>query len=184
MNSFPMVEARRIAAALAVAALCAAGAASSSSTAATGRGGLTLFTVASGAAFINQADDRTRGASNNPFDAATNKLRPKATGTGNGPFAGDIAVYSFDLYASRALKKSTGSASYTCYFNYAKRALCQAYYELSGGTLTAAGPVDFNKTGFRLVVTGGTRKYLAERGQVTSAQAAKNAQRVYFQLLG
>jgi hypothetical protein len=172
-----------MAAALAAAALCAAGVASSSSTAATGPRVLTIFTVASGVQFINTADDRARGVTNNPFDATTNKLRPKVSETGNGPFPGDVAVFGFNLYTTSALKKDVGEASYTCFFNYARRALCQAYYELGGGTLTAAGPVDFDNTGFRLVVTGGTKKYLAARGQVTSVQAGAKAQRVAFQLL-
>jgi hypothetical protein len=165
---------------IAATAVCAAGTGS----AAVSPHALRIFTVASGAAFINTADDRARGVKNNPFDASTNRLRPKLRETGNGPFPGDVAVFSFDLYTSQALKRPAGSASYTCYFNYGKRALCQAFYELRGGTLTAAGPVDFNKTGFRLVVTGGTKKYLAARGQVTSVQAARNAQRVDFELLG
>lgn len=174
----------RRAAALTVAAVCVAGIVASPGTAATAPRALTIFTVASGVQFINTGDDRARGVKNNPFDATTNKLRPKVSETGNGPFAGDVAVFGFDLYKTRALKEGNGTASYTCFFNYARRALCQAYYELRGGTLTAAGPVDFNDTGFTLVVTGGTKKYIAARGQVSSAQAGPKAQRVNFQLLG
>jgi hypothetical protein len=172
-----------ITAALAAAAICAVGPAASAGTASAGQSGLTVFTVASGAQFINTADDRARGAKNNPFDAATNKLMPKVSEKGDGPFPGDVAVFSFDLYTSSALKKRVGTAAYTCYFNYAKHALCQGYYELRNGTLTAAGPVDFNKSGFKMVVTGGTKKYLAVRGQLSSAQAGSNAQRVDFKLL-
>jgi hypothetical protein len=168
---------------LTAALVCAVGVVANSSSAATRPHGLTIFTLASGAAFINTADDRARGVKNNPFDAKTNKLRPNVNETGDGPFAGDVAVFNFDLFTSQALKKSVGTASYTCFFNYVRRALCQAYYKLRTGTLTAAGPVDFNKTGFRLVITGGTDKYLAARGQVTSVQAKSNAQRVDFQLL-
>ena len=178
-----MVAAKRMAVGLTATALCAAGVASTSGAAVAVQSKLTIFTVASGAAFINTADDRARGVKNNPFDAATNRLRPNVDETGDGPFAGDVAVFSFDLFKSPALKKSVGTASYTCYFNYLKHALCQAYYELRGGTLTAAGPVDFNRTGFKLVITGGTQKYLAARGQVTSVQAHADAQRVDFDLL-
>ena len=174
---------RGMAAVLAAGVVCAAGVAVASGTAAAGRD-LTIFTVATGAQFINTEDDRARGASNNPFDVRTNKLRPKVNDVGDGPFPGDVAVYNFDLYTNKALKKREGTASYTCYFNYAKRALCQAFYELPGGTVTAAGPVDFKKTGFTLVVTGGTKKYLAERGQMNSVQAGGKAQRVDFNLLG
>jgi len=168
---------------LTAALVCAVGIAASSSSAATRPHGLTIYTLASGAAFINTADDRARGAKNNPFDAATNKLKPEVKENGDGPFAGDVAVFNFDVFTSPALKKTFGTASYTCFFNYVRRALCQAYYKLRNGTVTAAGPVDFNKTGFRLVITGGTEKYLAARGQVTSVQAKSNAQRVDFQFL-
>ena len=178
-----MAGARRITAGLTVATLCAAGLAAGAGSATAARGGLTIYTVASGAQFLNTADDRARGAKNNPFDAATNRLMPKAKETGAGPFPGDVAVFSFDLYTNPPLKQRAGSASYTCYFNYARHALCRGYYELRGGTLTAAGPVDFNKSGFRMVVTGGTRKYLGARGQLTSAQAGTNSQRVDFELL-
>src|SRR6185437_887685 len=145
---------------------------------------LTIFTVASDVQFINTADDRARGALNNPFDAATNKLRPKTSGGGDGPFPGDIVVFNFDLYGKLPVKKKVGSASYTCYFNYTRHALCQAYYQLRGGTLTASGPVDFNATSFKLVLTGGTNGYLSARGQVTSVKSLDNAQRVDFRLLG
>jgi hypothetical protein len=147
---------------------------------------LTVYTVPTGVQFINTADDRARGAGNNPFDAATNKLKPGGAETGNGPYPGDVAVYSFDLFAGPTLTKRAGSASYTCYFNYARHALCQAYYQLSGGrgTLVASGPTDFNNTGFTLVLTGGTEQYLAARGQVMAVAATRNSQRVRFQLLG
>jgi hypothetical protein len=154
--------------------------------AAPGRRTLTVYTVATGVQFINTADDRARGARNNPFGADTNKLAPKVAETGNGPFAGDVAVYSFDLFTTAKLAKGAGSASYTCYFNYNRRALCVAYYELRGGagTLVASGPVDFNANGFELVLTGGTKHYLAARGEVKAIPAAKNAQRIDFLLLG
>ena len=144
---------------------------------------LTIFTVASDVQFINSADDRARGVVNNPFDAATNKLRPTLSGTGEGPFPGDIIVFNFDLYSKLPARAKIGSAAYTCYFNYAQHALCQAYYQLDHGTLTAAGPVDFKAKSFKLVVTGGTNAYLAARGQVTSMKSSGTAERVDFRLL-
>ncbi len=114
-----------------------------------------------------------RGSVNNPFNSQTAKLQPKLSLKGNGPFPGDVTVYTFDLYSSAQLQKKVGSAAYTCYFNYASHALCLAYYELSGpkGSLVASGSLDFAQTGFTLVVTGGTLHYLgaasgrARRGQ-------------------
>jgi hypothetical protein len=58
-----------------------------------------------------------------------------------------------------------------------------AYYKLKGGTVVASGPVDFKKTGFSLVITGGTNKYIAARGAVTAVAAPKHAQRVSILLL-
>ncbi len=144
-----------------------------------------MYTVATGVQFINTADDRARGARNNPLDADTNKLRPKGPENGTGPFPGDVAVYSFDIYTSAAIKKIAGTASYTCYFNYGKHALCVAYYELRGGsgTVVASGPVDFNRAGFELVVTGGTKKYLGARGELKAVAAARNSQRIDLVLL-
>jgi hypothetical protein len=147
-------------------------------------GTLTLYSVANGVQFINTADDRARGAINNPFNGSTNKLQPKTATTGNGPFAGDVVLYSLDLYTGATLRRSGGSAVYTCYFNYARHALCQAYYILKGGgTLVASGPINFNVDGFTIVITGGTQKYLGARGEVVVTAAAGHAQRVDFQRL-
>jgi hypothetical protein len=90
-----------------------------------------------------------------------------------------------NLYSSATLKRSAGSAVYTCYFNYDRHALCQAYYKLkTGGTLVASGPIDFKTSGFRIVVTGGTNTYLGVRGQVNvTAAPKKNAQKVDFELI-
>jgi hypothetical protein len=121
---------------------------------------------------------------NNPLNSATNRLSPKSAGTGNGPFPGDVAVYALTLYSDPVLKRNAGSAVYTCYFGYARRALCEAYYVLNpAGTLVASGPIDFNTTGFTIVVTGGTKKFLGARGEVRVTAAARNAQRVDFQLI-
>jgi len=146
---------------------------------------LTIYSYATGVQYLNNIDDRIRGLGNNPFSKELNKLQTKSV-TGSGPFPGDVAVYSFDLYAGPSLKKSAGSAFYTCYYNYAQHALCQASYVLSGraGTLVASGPVNFNDTHFKLIVTGGTKKYLGASGELSAAPAARNAQRLDFLLLG
>ena len=119
---------------------------------------LTVYSVATGVQYINTADDRARGQLNNPLDSTANKLAPKSSGS-KGPFAGDIAVYALRLYGNGALTQPAGTAVYTCYFNYARSAFCQAYYTLKGfGTVVASGPVNFNTKGFTIVVTGGTKK--------------------------
>jgi hypothetical protein len=148
---------------------------------------LTVYSVATGLQYINTADDRARGHVNNPFDSnsAANKLAPSGSGGGEGPFAGDVAVYSVDLYSNPTLKRHAGSGVYTCYFNYDRHALCQAYYKLRvGGTLVASGPIDFKTSGFTIVITGGTNTYLGVRGEVNVGVAMKtNTQRVDFELI-
>ena len=73
---------------------------------------------------------------------------------------------------------------YTCYFNYDRHALCQAYYKLkSGGTVVASGPIDFNRSTFTIVVTGGTKKYLGVRGEAKVAAAPHSSQRIDFELI-
>ncbi len=163
---------------------CFCGAVTASRGDAAGSQTLTIYSVATGVQFINTADDRARGAINNPFNSSTDKLAPKTTGTGNGPFPGDVVLYSLDLYKEASLRRSAGSAVYTCYFNYTRHALCQAYYILKGaGTLVASGPIDFKLHGFTIVVTGGTKKYLGASGEAVVVPAARKAQRLDFRLL-
>ena len=153
--------------------------------AATGHRVVTVYSVATGLQYINTADDRARGHVNNPLDSGANKLAPKSSGSGNGPFAGDVALYALKLYSNPTLKRPAGTAVYTCYFNYDRHALCQAYYKLNdGGTLVASGPVDFSASGFTIVVTGGTKKYLGARGEAKAAAAPRHSQRIDFELIG
>jgi hypothetical protein len=146
---------------------------------------VTVYSVATGLQYINSADDSERGKVNNPLNSTQNRLKPKGAVTQNGPNAGDIALYALKLYRDPSLKQPAGSAVYTCYFNYNRHALCQAYYKLRGGsTLVASGPIDFNKSGFTIVLTGGTMKYLGVRGEAKVVAAAHNAQRIDFEMIG
>ncbi|MES1246326.1 MAG: hypothetical protein ABUS54_01480 [Actinomycetota bacterium] len=150
-----------------------------------GRHTLTIYSVATGLQYINTADDRARGKVNNPLDSSANRLLPKASSGRDGPFAGDVAVYALKLYSNATLKQSAGSAVYTCYFNYNRHALCQAYYTLkAGGTLVASGPIDFSASAFTIVVTGGTKKYIGARGEADVVPSSRNAQKIRFELLG
>jgi hypothetical protein len=145
---------------------------------------LTIYSVATGIQYINTADDRARGKVNNPLDSNANKLAPKSAGR-NGPFAGDVALYALRLYRDAAAKHPIGSAVYTCFFNYDRHALCQAYYKFkAGGTIVGSGPVDFKISSFTIVVSGGTTKYLGVRGQASASPSHGNAQRLDFELLG
>jgi hypothetical protein len=147
---------------------------------------LTVYSVATGLQYINSADDSARGKVNNPLGSATNALAPKgSSGNGDGPFAGDIAIYSVNLFSDSTLKRHAGSGVYTCYFNYDQHALCQAYYQpKGGGTLVASGPVDFKTSGFTIVITGGTNTFLGARGEVNVGPSVKkNTQKVDFELI-
>jgi len=145
---------------------------------------LTVFSVATGLQYINTADDRARGKVNNPLDSTASKLAPKSSGR-QGPFAGDVAVYALRLYRDAAVKHPLGTAVYTCFFNYDRHALCQAYYKFrAGGTIVGSGPVDFKSSSFTIVVSGGTSTYLGARGQASAVPARGNAQRVDFELIG
>ncbi len=73
--------------------------------------------------FVNNEDDRVRGEANNPLSAAANKLRPTSSANGAPPFPGDVAISDFAVYKNRTLTKHVGTATYTCYYNYAKHAL-------------------------------------------------------------
>jgi hypothetical protein len=152
---------------------------------ATGHRVLTVYSVATGLQYINSTDDSVRGKVNNPLNSTENRLKPRSSVTRNGPNAGDIALYALKLYGNRSLKRPAGSAVYTCYFNYNGHAFCQAYYKLTAGsTIVASGPIDFNKSGFTIVVTGGTKKYLGVRGEAKVVAAPRNAQKIDFELIG
>jgi hypothetical protein len=147
----------------------------------------TFYTVATGAQYLNNGDDRGRGIHDNPFDAATSKLKPKLSERGDGPFPGDVAVFTLNLFANATLQKNIGSGAYTCYYNYAKHALCEAYYELNGrnrtSTLLAAGSVDFDNTArFDMIITGGTQTYRDARGALSAAPSG-TAERVQLRLV-
>ena len=85
---------------------------------------------------------------------------------------------SFNVYSGNDLKKLAGSAVFTCNYGFQKRGFCNAIYELSGGTLVASGPLDFNAKNFSLVVTGGSGKYRSVAGEVVAMPSAGGSQRL------
>jgi len=129
---------------------------------------LTLYSVATEEQFVNNADDRQRGKGNNPFGNFKD-LTATTKEHGNGPFPGDEALFEFKVYASKDLKTTTGLAILTCQYNFNKHAFCDGTYQLSGGTLIAAGGLDFNAPSFTLAITGGTGKYRGRTGDLESS---------------
>jgi hypothetical protein len=141
--------------------------------------GLTLYSVATSEQFINNADDRQRGQTHSAFGnfhdtSATSRER------GNGPFPGDQAIYEFAVYGNAALKQSVGTGMFTCEYNFAKHAFCNALYSVKGGTLIGSGQVNFDSYSFAIAIVGGTGKYRGLRGEMQATQGPNHSQRLVF----
>jgi len=135
------------------------------------------------AQFINHADDRARGNKVNPFNVEALPTPPKANKGKKGARAGDNALFSLTLYSDAGLKRVVGTAVYNCTFNFAQEAICEADFELKGGSMIAMGPAKLDGRPIVLAVTGGTGRYGSAHGQVTSTSSgSKNTQIVRFQL--
>jgi hypothetical protein len=157
-------------------------AAASRSTRATQK--LTVYAVPATVQFMNHADDRLRGMSSNPFNLKAQAVifNDKGKEKLDGPFPGDDILYAFKLFADAERTQPTGTAIFTCYYGFGKRATCDSYFDLAKGLLLASGQVPFGKTRFTLGVTGGTHAYLGALGQLNAVPAAKNAQRFDLQV--
>lgn len=173
---------RFVVAAVVLLATALSAATASASTRATQK--LTVYAVPATVQFMNHADDRLRGMSTNPFKLKAETVIINANGKekGNGPFPGDDILYAFKLYADAKHTQPTGTAIFTCYYGFGKRATCDSYFDLAKGLLLASGQVPFGQTHFTLGVTGGTHAYLGALGQLNSVPAARNAQRFDLQV--
>jgi hypothetical protein len=144
-------------------------------------GRVTLYSVATQEQYVNNADDRARGKGNNPFgnfrDASATATHP--TGA---PYPGDEVFFKFNVFTSGSLNKSAGSATLSCQYNFNKNAFCDGYYQLDGGTLFGAGPLDFSSSTFALAITGGTGKYLYMTGGIQGSPGPRHSQRLVFTL--
>jgi hypothetical protein len=149
-------------------------------------GKLTVYAVPATVQFMNHADDRLRGMSTNPFNLKAEAVIIGANGKekGNGPFPGDDILYAFRLFADAKRTKPVGTAMFTCYYGFGKRATCESYFDLASGLLLASGQVRFGASHFTLGVTGGTRAYFGALGQLDSVPAAGNAQRFHLEFTG
>jgi hypothetical protein len=131
--------------------------------------------------FVDNDDDEARGDLNNPFgyhhaQAAANKE------SGEGPFPGDEALFSFDTSAQGALKPQSGTAIYTCQYSFFKNAFCDATFQLKDGTLIGAGESNFDSRTFAMAITGGTGAYNGLSGDVQLTPHGQHAQHLVFQL--
>jgi hypothetical protein len=122
--------------------------------------------------------------STNPFNIKSEAVILGANGKekGKGPFPGDDILYAFKLFSDAKRTHTIGAAMFTCYYEFAKRATCDSYFELAKGLVLASGQVRFGATHFTMGVTGGTHSYFGALGQVNSAPAAGNAQRFDLQV--
>jgi len=147
---------------------------------------LTIWAVPATVQFMNHADDRLRGMSTNPFNLKAEAVIINANGKekGNGPFPGDDILYAFKLFADAKRAKPIGTAMFTCYYGFGKRATCDSYFDLAKGILLASGQVPFGSKHFILGVTGGTHVYVGAFGEVNSVPAAGNAQRFDLRVKG
>ena len=172
-----MIRTRSLLAAVVLLAAAAPAAAASEASQASQK--VRVYAVPTTVQFMNHADDRLRGMSTNPFNfkAEAVILGAKGKEKGNGPFPGDDILYAFKLFSDAKLKKANGTAMFTCYYEFAKRATCDSYFDLGKGLVLASGQVPFGAKHFTLAVTGGTRAYFGALGQVDSVPAARNAQR-------
>jgi hypothetical protein len=152
-----------------------------SARAATAAHRLTLYSVAEQEQYVNNSDSRILGIGNNPF--GNFKDTTAATSKGNGPFPGDEALFSFNLYSDPSLKTRAGSATFTCQYNFNKNVFCDAAFKLkNGGTLIASGGFNFNTSKFTLAVTGGYGAFADRSGIVQETPSSNHAQRLAFVL--
>lgn len=145
-----------------------------------------LYAKPTQAQFINRADDRERGLKSNPFNADIIPPDPKANTGKKGGRAGDNALFAFKLYSDAKLTRLVGTAVYSCTFNFAHEAICEADFEMKRGSMIAMGPAQLGSSFSRIVlpVTGGTGRYADTHGQMTSVPSIyKNTQVIHFQLV-
>jgi hypothetical protein len=161
----------------AIVAAQAAGAASRSSRVARS---FVLYSVATAEQFVNNKDDRERGTGTNPFgnfhDASP------TTKQATGPFPGDEVFFKFAVYDGRTLRKSVGSARYSCFYNFDRNVYCDAVYALGDGTLIGSGGFSFDASTFDMAIVGGSGAYKSLRGEMKAQPAQNHSQRLVFTL--
>ncbi len=169
------------------AALLAAGIGSSATRAATGSAKaaagvqrFTLYSDVKNERFINNVDDLSRGEGHNPFGNVSS-VKPPTNEKVSGPLAGDEAMYAFDLYTDAGLKTSAGNVIFVCWYNFNRNALCDAAFQLNGGSLIGKGAFNFSNQKFTLALVGGTFKYRSMGGavEVTALGAKTQSQPVF-----
>jgi hypothetical protein len=143
---------------------------------------MTLYSVTEQEQFVNNQDDRARGEGHNPFGAYSD-VSPAVAKPKGGPFPGDEALFSFNVYKNPDLRIRAGTAVFTCQYNFAKNAFCDVSFRLNdGGTLIAEGAFNFDASSFTLAITGGYGKYTDASGELVASPSSNHAQRLSFML--
>jgi hypothetical protein len=176
-----VLESQRLSFTLRPAAGVSAPAASKSATAGNAHQ-FSVYAVTEQEQYIDNADDEARGWLANPFGLVDRSVEFAESEDHGGPYPGDAALFSVNLYTAPDLKTSAGSAVLTCFYAFNQNAFCDATYALKAGVLIGGNEVGFNAKSFALAITGGTGKYLTLTGDVTSLLGAKQVQRLDFAL--
>lgn len=141
---------------------------------------LILYATAEQEQYVDNSDSLSRGQGNNPFGNYKD-LEPLANKNATGPFPGDEALYSFNLFTGPSLTKRAGSAIFTCQYNFNKNAYCDATFHMNnGGTLIASGAFNFSAPKFSLAITGSYGAYVNKRGSMTDVPNPNHAQKLTF----
>jgi hypothetical protein len=180
--NFPSVlsaTGRLLTAAAAPAAIVATALATSSAGAATSSKKLMLYGVGAADQFGNNLDERARGVGCNPFGNNAN-MTAVTEASGNGPFAGDEALFTPTMLTGSDLKTKVAQAAFPCQYAFNKNGFCAASFEVSGGTLAGASSFNFNAAHFTLALTGGSGRYEGRTGVVGETPAANHSQRFMF----
>jgi len=123
--------------------------------------------------FVDNADDRRRGRTDNPFGNASAGSGKPTNERLNGPFAGDEGLFSYTLRGEKG--QPMGSAVLVCQYDFDKGSFCSASYHLDGGTLIATGSFNFRAHAFTLAISGGTGTYRGATGELDASVASGGA---------
>jgi hypothetical protein len=136
-----------------------------------------LYSSPKAQTFVNNADDRTRGRSNNPFGNYNAGNASASHEEADGPFAGDEGLFAYTLFAGGKSRKRAGSAVLVCQYDFDKNSYCDATYQLDAGTLIGSGSFNYKARSFTLAITGGTGEYRGASGNVEASSPAANSAR-------
>jgi hypothetical protein len=145
---------------------------------------VTLYSTVKTQQFVDNGDDEARGYADNPFGFRNKPAQAAETEDQNGPFPGDEAFFSFNLYSDAAHHKPAGVAIFTCQYYFDRNAFCDASYQLKRGNVTAGGASSFSANNFTLAITGGSGAYTNAAGAIEISEGSSGkSQRLHFVLL-